>query len=145
MNLEVGRLRGWIKTPKEAAEEFDISLEEAQKYWKCTYEVLPSSFAHLLSVKKAEPIYDIRTLESGEIELFKDEVKIRKSENGMIFNLMKDEHVPEEIEKDFINRVFEHFKQKNKDSIVTISAIEEEESTYVYANDGRTYVQGSLF
>lgn len=50
-------------------------------------------------------------------------------------------------EKDFINRVFELFKQKNKDSIVTISAIEEqeEESTYVYANDGRTYVQGSLF
>ena len=36
LNLEVGRLRGWIKTPQEAAEEFDITLEEANNYWSAT-------------------------------------------------------------------------------------------------------------
>lgn len=61
----------------------------------------------------------------------------------MILNLIK-EYIPEEIEKDFKNRVFELSKQK-QDVIATISAAVIDESNYVHANDGRTYLQGSLF
>lgn len=45
LNLEVGRLRGWIKSPAEAAEEFDISEEEATEYWNSSYQLFPSHFA----------------------------------------------------------------------------------------------------
>lgn len=48
LNLEAGRLRGWIKSPQEAAEEFDISLEEAAKYWKSNFTLLPSHVQNLL-------------------------------------------------------------------------------------------------
>lgn len=47
-NLEVSRIRGWIKSPKEATEEFDISLEEATSYWKSSFELLPSHLPTLL-------------------------------------------------------------------------------------------------
>lgn len=48
LNLEVGRLRGWIKSPAEAAEEFDISVEEANEYWNSSYQMLPSHVGNLL-------------------------------------------------------------------------------------------------
>jgi archaellum component FlaC len=48
LNLEVGRLRGWIKSPEEAANEFDISVEEANEYWNSTYVLLPSMLKNLL-------------------------------------------------------------------------------------------------
>ena len=47
-NLEVGRLRGWIKSPQEATEEMDISIEEATKYWKSNFTLLPSHVPNLL-------------------------------------------------------------------------------------------------
>lgn len=34
LNIEAGRLNGWIKSPKEASEEFDISFEEAVNMFK---------------------------------------------------------------------------------------------------------------
>lgn len=48
LNLEVGRLRGWIKSPAEAAEEFDISEEEANEYWNSSFQMLPSGITNLL-------------------------------------------------------------------------------------------------
>lgn len=47
-NLEVSRVRGWIKSPKEASEEFDISIEEATKYWESSFMLLPSHLSNLL-------------------------------------------------------------------------------------------------
>jgi len=57
LNLEVGRLRGWIKSPQEAAEEFDISVEEANAYWESNFVLLPSHVSNLLpqTIKKEEP------------------------------------------------------------------------------------------
>lgn len=56
LNLEVGRLRGWIKSPSEAAEEFDISVEEANEYWKSSFQLLPSNMGNLLpSAPSVEP------------------------------------------------------------------------------------------
>lgn len=52
LNLEVGRLRGWIKSPQEAAEEFDISMEEATKFWKSNFTLLPSHLPALLPNNK---------------------------------------------------------------------------------------------
>lgn len=47
-NLEVGRLKGWIKSPQEAVDEMDISLEEAMRYWKSSFTLLPSHMSNLL-------------------------------------------------------------------------------------------------
>jgi hypothetical protein len=47
-NLEVGRIRGWIKNPQDAANEFDISIEEANAYWNTSFKVLPSTLSNLL-------------------------------------------------------------------------------------------------
>ena len=126
--------------PKGCYQDLPISSSEVAKI------IAKNSKCPLVLGSATPDINTYYNAKNGEIELFKDEVKIRKSEKGMILNL-KEEDIPQEVENDFINKVFELFKQKNKDSIVTISAIEEqeEESTYVYANDGRTYVQGSLF
>lgn len=47
-NLEAGRLKGWLKTPQEAAEELDMSLEEASSYWKTNFTLLPKDLGNLL-------------------------------------------------------------------------------------------------
>ena len=48
LNLEVGRLRGWLKDPKHAAEEMDITVEEATEYWNSSFTLLPSAVSNLL-------------------------------------------------------------------------------------------------
>jgi hypothetical protein len=52
LNLEVGRIRGWIKNPQDAAYEFDITLEEANEYWNSTFQALPQNLPHLLPSSK---------------------------------------------------------------------------------------------
>ena len=74
LNLEVGRLRGWIKTPKEAAENFDISEEEAQNYWGGTFQLLPSSS----ELKNLLPDYSKKETEVSEEKIkvvFADDVE----------------------------------------------------------------------
>ncbi|TDA63607.1 DUF4942 domain-containing protein [Sulfuricurvum sp. IAE1] len=62
LNLEVGRLRGWIKSPAEAAEEFDITAEEANEYWNSNYQMLPSHVGNLLPASPAaEPEIEIES------------------------------------------------------------------------------------
>ncbi len=49
LNLEVGRLRGWLKDPKHAAQEMDITVEEAMEYWNSSYtKLLPSTINNIL-------------------------------------------------------------------------------------------------
>jgi hypothetical protein len=56
LNLEVGRIRGWLKDPVHAAEELDISVEEATEYWNSSFELLPSNLATLLPNFSVQPI-----------------------------------------------------------------------------------------
>lgn len=73
LNLEVGRIRGWIKNPQEAANEFDISLEEANEYWNSTFQALPSTISKLLpslDKEKSEPV------ESNETNTIKENLII---------------------------------------------------------------------
>lgn len=79
LNLEVGRLRGWIKSPQEATEEMDISIEEATKYWKSNFTLLPSHVANLLpnitpkEDAKAEDTEE-KAISKEQLSLFGDEV-----------------------------------------------------------------------
>ncbi len=54
LNLEVGRIRGWLKNPAHAAQEMDISIEEASEYWESSFTLLPSSLDSLLPAPKDE-------------------------------------------------------------------------------------------
>ena len=47
-NLEAGRLKGWLKSPQEAADELDISIEEANSYWKSNFTLLPKDLFTML-------------------------------------------------------------------------------------------------
>lgn len=73
LNLEVGRLRGWIKSPQEATEEMDISIEEATRYWKSNFTLLPSHVPNLLpnNVQKEE---EKETFAKSQQSLFEEDV-----------------------------------------------------------------------
>lgn len=119
LNLEVGRLRGWIKTPQEAAEEFDITLEEANNYWKSTYELLPTTLSHLLPnkqvIKEETPIIEeTDTLDSIHLE--------NEYEEKFIIDLKVDDEKDNEVSQE-----------------------KEESKEYILALDGNKYIQGSLF
>lgn len=115
LNLEVGRLRGWIKTPQEAAEEFDITLEEANNYWKSTYELLPATLSHLLPNKQETPIIE----ETDTLDSI---------------------HLENEYEENFIIDL-KVYDEKNNE----VSQEKEESKEYILALDGNKYIQGSLF
>ena len=51
LNLEVGRLRGWLKDPLHATEEFDITLDEAQEYWNSNFVITAKDVKNLLPEK----------------------------------------------------------------------------------------------
>jgi len=48
LNLEAARLNMWIKSPKEASEEFDISEEEASELFRSNLKILPVHMTNLL-------------------------------------------------------------------------------------------------
>lgn len=114
-NLEVGRLRGWIKSPSEAAEEFDITLDEANEYWESNFKVLPSTVQNLLpNYKKDEEVdikpdkYEVDDIENGELGLFKNDELIFKSSKGAILsctNLNLDD-LPCDCRKSFMDSVY---------------------------------------
>jgi 16S rRNA G966 N2-methylase RsmD len=61
-NLEAGRLKGWLKSPQDAADEFDISITEAQNFWKKNFVLLPSNLPSLLpNIEQKETSQDIKT------------------------------------------------------------------------------------
>lgn len=126
LNLEVGRLRGWIKTPQEATEEFDITLEEANEYWNCTFKVLPSTLSHLLPQIKKEPVYKIEPIENGEVGLYENEVLIYKSNVGAILGLTNTslEDIPEETSKQFMEEVFKNSTSKFEPNVEDDGVIE---------------------
>jgi len=48
LNVEAGRLKGWLRTPREAAVELNLEIAKAQKYFKSNAQLLGSN-VHLLS------------------------------------------------------------------------------------------------
>lgn len=95
LNLEVGRLRGWIKSPAEAAEEFDISVEEASEYWNSSFQLLPSNVGNLLPATLHQEI------QKDEVEIdtqtFVDEVSqavvMNESEETTMYIEESDEEI----------------------------------------------------
>ena len=68
-NLEAGRLRGWLKTPQEAAEELDMSIEEASSYWKSNFTLLPENLPTLLpQFKKVDEELSNENIEKLDIQ-----------------------------------------------------------------------------
>ncbi|MFA0809346.1 DUF4942 domain-containing protein [Microbulbifer epialgicus] len=47
LNVEFGRLKGWLKTAQEAAEEMDISVAEAADCFKTNFKLEPSNILKL--------------------------------------------------------------------------------------------------
>lgn len=43
LNVEAGRLLGWIHTPADVVAELGYEPEEAEKYFRCTQHILPSN------------------------------------------------------------------------------------------------------
>lgn len=53
LNIEAGRLNGWIKSPEEAAEEMNIPLEEVREMYKSNLQIAPKSIRLLQIEQKA--------------------------------------------------------------------------------------------
>ncbi len=51
LNVEMGRLKGWVHSPKEAASEMDIPLDVVTQHYKTNFELLPSQMRNLLQAK----------------------------------------------------------------------------------------------
>ena len=49
LNVEFGRIKGWIKSPKQAAEEMGVSIEEAKKSFNSNIQIENKSLVLLLS------------------------------------------------------------------------------------------------
>jgi len=54
MNVNVAKLLNWVKSPKEASEEFDITLKEATEMFGSNFTLLPSSMSNLLPNSQIE-------------------------------------------------------------------------------------------
>lgn len=52
LNVEVGRLKGWIHNAQQAAEELNEDVREVAKYFKKNYTVLPNAIDQLLLSKQ---------------------------------------------------------------------------------------------
>ena len=82
LNLEVSRLKGWVKSPQEATQEFDIDLKTAQENWKGTYTLLPQQLTNLLpqhqeEAKKEDTLkknIDVTSYSKKQLETFQEGV-----------------------------------------------------------------------
>ena len=50
LNVEFGRLKGWIKTPKEASEELNISEQEARQCFQTNFLLTAGSGLKILGI-----------------------------------------------------------------------------------------------
>lgn len=95
-NLEAGRLRGWLKTPQEAAEELDISIEEASSYWKSNFTLIPENLPILLpQFKKVDEELSNENIEKLDIQsldsLLLEDDEVVNDENTIDIDLKEDE------------------------------------------------------
>ena len=67
LNIANARINKWVKSPKEASEEFDITEEEATQFFDRNFKLVPSALSHLLP---ASPSRDEPGFKKGEVSLF---------------------------------------------------------------------------
>lgn len=89
-NLEVGRIRGWLKDPIHAAEELDISVEEAAEYWNSRFTLLPSNISTMLpnfNIRASEDVEENKKLEpvNNLLEPLYDEEVLETFKMGSLF------------------------------------------------------------
>jgi hypothetical protein len=53
LNVEVGRLKGWIHSAQQAAEELGEDLEAVKAVFKSQYQMLPNAGTELLLLGKS--------------------------------------------------------------------------------------------
>lgn len=79
LNIEAARLNGWIKSPKEATQEFDITEDEAKELFGTNLVLEPAQMTNLLPSPKSEPIIDPGTysdVEADENDLQDEEMEV---------------------------------------------------------------------
>lgn len=98
LNLEAARLNMWVKSPKEASQEFDITEEEASELFNSNFKVIHSQMTTLLT-QSIEPeelasADDTDTIEAKQIvtESVEDD-----SDNKLFLNATRDEKMIIEI------------------------------------------------
>lgn len=77
-NLEVGRIRGWLKDPKHAAEELDITVEDANEYWNSSFALL------LINASVLLPNFNVQ-LDSEGVNVM-DEVESAKNISKALYD-----------------------------------------------------------
>ena len=74
LNIANARINKWVKSPKEASEEFDITEEEAMEYFDSNFKLTTSSVSNLLPLlnPSEEVMHDevMNTKETKEVSLF---------------------------------------------------------------------------
>jgi hypothetical protein len=53
LNVEMGRLKGWIHSAAQAAEELGEDLEKVQAIYKSSFQMLPSATSEILLLGKS--------------------------------------------------------------------------------------------
>ncbi len=90
LNLEVGRIRGWLKNPAHAAEEMDITVEEATEYWNSSFTLLPSHLGNLLPQQpEQKPENEAEEVVEKEIkkQTLYDAAQLDAFRNGILFEV----------------------------------------------------------
>jgi len=94
LNIEAARLNRWIKSPKEATEEFGISEEEAEELFNNNFAILPTNMTNLLPNNNCEVSeeQEVVVLDKIEVQINEPINKIEYSEvelnaftNGTLF------------------------------------------------------------
>lgn len=78
-NLEVGRIRGWLKDPIHAAEEMDISVEEASQYWESSFDALSAGVKTLLPHFNMQIEEEKEKLEECSVELLSKDIPTKQN------------------------------------------------------------------
>ena len=63
LNVEMGRLKGWVRSAQECSEEMDISTEDAVQFFKSNLTIGRASLSNLLPPPAEEP--EVTTFISG--------------------------------------------------------------------------------
>jgi len=84
LNLEAARLNKWIKSPQEATEEFDITLEEATEMFGSNFVLQPSNLSNLLPSSVNEDTPEVNETEPVNNESYSSE-QLEVFETGSLF------------------------------------------------------------
>lgn len=107
--MEVGRIRGWLKNPAHAAEEMDISIEDATEYWESSFTLLPGNIHNLLP--------DMGIKSESEVEETKSDVCEQIIANKDTLDVVSDNPINIHIVKPDFDFIEEDVVDKKTDSL----------------------------